>query len=113
QPTRSWHDARRALIGARLAAAGVDSARVLGAIDARAARTAELRAATCAAGRDPDPSIRAQALRQQLCLDHTWDNVEVLFAGLIETEALHARAAVDELIGILPVERCQGAATPG
>ncbi|MGN6110004.1 MAG: tetratricopeptide repeat protein, partial [Kofleriaceae bacterium] len=108
----AWHPARRAVIEARLAASGADATRVVASIDARAAATAALRADSCLAARGPASDARARALRQQLCVDESWDEASVLFAGLEAADPSHVRAAVDQLIGVPPVDRCGRAAIP-
>jgi len=96
----------RAPIVTSLAAAGADTARVIAALDARAARTAVLERATCERGDDP------AAQRERLCVDDTWRDTTRLFAGLLDADPTLRRAAVDELVLVLPVDRCATGTLP-
>jgi hypothetical protein len=103
---RVWR-AHRPAIAARLAGAGANTPAVLAALDARAERTAALHVEACRATDD-----RSQAMRRQLCVDESWSATEPLFAGLGDADPHLVRAAVDDLVDVLPVERCAHGSLP-
>ncbi len=105
-PAAAW-PSQRARIVPHLAAAGADP-RVLAALDARAERTTGLHRQACrAAATDP------HALREQLCIDQSWQQSTRVFAGLEDAEPRTVRDAIDEWITTLPLERCTAGTIPG
>lgn len=100
-----WH-AQRFSIGVNLIAAGADAPRILASLDTRAARTAVLQRETCERGDNPI------AQRQRLCIDDTWRETTLKFAGLVDPNPMLVRAAVDELVLVLPVDRCATGTLP-
>ena len=100
-----WN-AQRFSIGVNLIAAGADAPRILASLDTRAARTAVLQRETCERGDDPI------AQRQRLCIDDTWRETTLMFAGLVDPNPMLVRAAVDELVLVLPVDRCATGTLP-
>jgi eukaryotic-like serine/threonine-protein kinase len=112
EPPASWTDARRATIAGRLAAAGVDAAKVLGALAARASQTATLRADACRAAADGSDAARARALHEELCVTDTWRKVEITFDWLAAPERAKVWFGVDNLASVLPLRRCSEGAIP-
>lgn len=107
-----WTPARRDAIAAHVTAAGADGARVVAAIDARAHATTTQRAAACRAERASSGGDRALALRQLACIDQSWTDAARIFPGLVDTDREIVRGALDELITVIPVERCAEGAVP-
>ena len=105
-PSASW-PSRRALIVSNLAGAGADP-RVLAALDARAERTKTLHRVACR-GAATEP----RALREQLCIDQSWQQSTRVFTGLEDADPRTVRDAIDEWITTLPPERCTGGVIPG
>ena len=94
--------AKRFPVGVSLIAAGADASRILASLDARAARTAVLQRETCERGEQ----------RQRLCIDDTWHETTLKLGGLVDPSPKLVRAAVDELVLVLPVDRCATGTLP-
>ena len=102
-----WTIDRPAIL-AHVAAAGADASRVAAELDARATRYAALATATCRA----EPTSHTAALREQLCLEETWNESARIFAGLTAAEPRTVRGAIDELTFVLPIDRCASGVVP-
>jgi tetratricopeptide (TPR) repeat protein len=75
-------------------------------LDARATRYATLATATCRA----EPANHTTALREQLCLEETWNDSARIFPGLVDPKTV--RHAIDELTFVLPIDRCASGVVP-
>jgi hypothetical protein len=103
----------RPVIAERLGTSGVNIASVVGALELRAWRTTAERGRACRAARSDDAATRTRGLRQQLCVDESWLETEHIFPGLEDKDPQVVRAAIDDLIRVLPVERCAEGVIPG
>jgi len=104
-PPPEWSPARAAQVAAKLRAAGIDPARVLAALDARAATTADLRARAC---REPAASARLAT-----CVDDLWGKTGVAIGRLEDRpEPARLRETIDGLTEMMPAERCGRGSLP-
>jgi len=105
QPPREWSPLRAGQLTGKLRAAAIDPARVIGALDARAATTAELRARAC---REPEQSVRLA-----VCVDDLWAKTTVAIGRLEQrTAPAQLRETIDGLTELLPAERCGKGSLP-
>lgn len=110
-PPKAWSAERRASAAKNLAAAGLDPARILAAIDDRAATTRALRVRACreiAKG----GNTRAEWTRRQVCLDETWAKAARELDAMVGGSPADVREAADDLVEVLPVTRCERGGLP-
>lgn len=110
-PLAAWTPARRIAVEANLRAAGLVPAPILSAIDARADTTHALRATACRAVAKGG-SARAEWARRQVCLDESWAKAARELDAMATGKPAGVRAAADQLLSVLPVERCARGSLP-
>jgi len=104
-PPPEWSPARAGLLAGKLRAAGIDPARVIAALDARATTTAALRARAC---REPETSARVA-----VCVDDLWSKTGVAIGRLEDrAEPARLRETIDGLTELMPAERCGRGSVP-
>jgi eukaryotic-like serine/threonine-protein kinase len=104
-PPPEWSPARAGRLADKLRAAGIDPARVIAALDARAATTADLRARVC---RDAEASARVA-----VCVDDLWSKTGVAIGRLEDrAEPARLRETIDGLTELMPAERCGRGSLP-
>ena len=103
---------QRPAVSASVTRAGADAPRILAELDARARRYSELRAQSCRSARSVLPDEHTHALREQLCIDESWNTTDREVVELQQADREAVRDAIDALINVLPLERCAGDTIP-
>jgi eukaryotic-like serine/threonine-protein kinase len=98
----------RPVILSNVAAMHIDPQPLARALDARATRFAALSSETCR----EQPTNRTHALREELCLEETWNEGARIFPGLATPEPHTVHFAIDDLTLVLPLERCASGVVP-
>jgi len=108
---RSWSADRRGAVERGLRAAGVEPVRVLAAIDERVATSRALRVRACRES-PRSRATRAAWTRREVCLDETWAKTARELDDMTSGDPARVREAADDLVEVLPAERCARGALP-